>query len=103
MNSCYGGRLGRIARVSATGRPAHHFCYPSGAYRPEFLSWLSEEGIVSATTCDTGIAGPENNPLLLHRLVDTSGRNDLEFEGWASGVSQFVSSRKRAPLAYVPD
>jgi peptidoglycan/xylan/chitin deacetylase (PgdA/CDA1 family) len=89
--------------VTLTGKPPRHFCYPSGAWRPEYQAWLSAEGIVSATTCDTGIANPSDHPLLLHRLVDTSGRTDLEFEGWASGVSQFLSSGKLAPLAYVPD
>ncbi len=96
-------RENRTHIVNATRHPAQHFCYPSGAYRPEFLSWLSQEGVVSATTCDTGIANAKSDPLLLRRLVDTTGRTDLEFEGWASGVSQFVSSGKRAPLAYVPD
>jgi peptidoglycan/xylan/chitin deacetylase (PgdA/CDA1 family) len=80
-----------------------HFCYPSGAYRPEFLPWLASEGIVSATTCDTGLATRHSDPLLLPRLIDTSRRSDLDFEGWVSGVGHFLSTRKRARLAYVPD
>jgi len=91
----------RIA--SATGKTTQHFCYPSGAYRPEFLPWLSAEGLVSATTCDTGFATPESNPLLLPRCIDTGGRTSLEFEGWTCGVSQFLSRSKRAALAYAPD
>lgn len=90
-----------IAR-SVPGKKTH-FCYPSGAYRPEFLAWLASEGIVSATTCDTGIATPLSNPLLLPRLVDTPGRSDLEFESWINGIGHFLSSRKKARLAYVPD
>ena len=73
-----------------------HFCYPSGDYRAEFLPWLSAEGVVSATTCDTGLASPGSNPLLLPRLVDTTGRSELVFESWVSGVGQFLSFRKRA-------
>ena len=96
-------RENRAHILKATGHSAQHFCYPSGAYRPEFFPWLADEGIISATTCDTGIATPQSNRLLLQRLVDSSGRNDLEFEGWASGVSHFISSRKRAPLAYLAD
>lgn len=96
-------RENRARVLNATGRPARHFCYPSGAYRPEFLPWLAQEGLISATTCDTGIAHCSSNPLLLNRLVDTSGRTNLEFEGWVSGVSQFISSGRRAPLAYRPD
>ena len=93
----------RARIVSATRRPAKHFCYPSGAYHPEFFNWLAGEGVISATTCDTGIAHHSDNPLLLHRLVDTSGRTDLEFEGWLTGASQFISSGKKAPLAYRPN
>ncbi len=91
----------RIARAVAGERK--HFCYPSGAYRPEFLGWLAREGVVSATTCDTGFAMSETNPLLLPRFVDTTGRTDLEFESWLSGVGHFLSRRKRGRLAYVPD
>jgi len=87
----------------ATAGAGRHFCYPSGAYRPEFFNWLMAEDIVSATTCDTGIATPQSNPLLLPRLVDTSGRTDLEFESWVTGIGHFLSSGKRARLAYAPD
>jgi peptidoglycan/xylan/chitin deacetylase (PgdA/CDA1 family) len=80
-----------------------HFCYPSGAYRPEFLEWLAAEEIVSATTCDTGLATTESNPLLLPRFVDTTGKSDLEFESWVNGIGHFISSGKRARLAYSGD
>jgi peptidoglycan/xylan/chitin deacetylase (PgdA/CDA1 family) len=86
-----------------TGRIPRHFCYPSGAYRPEFHAWLKAEDIVSATTCDTGIATRESNPLLLPRLVDTSGRSDLEFESWVNGIGHFISAHKKARLAYAGD
>jgi peptidoglycan/xylan/chitin deacetylase (PgdA/CDA1 family) len=91
----------RIAGI--TGSTPRHFCYPSGAYRPEFLPWLRSENIASAMTCDTGIATPENDPLLLPRLVDTSGRSDLEFESWVNGIGHFISAKKKARLAYAGD
>ncbi len=91
----------RISQAVAGAR--RHFCYPSGAYRPEHLTWLAAEDIVSATTCDTGIATPRSNPLLLPRLVDTSGRTDLEFESWVNGIAHFLSSGRKAKLAYAPD
>ena len=78
-----------------------HFCYPSGAYRPEFLEWLAAEGVVSATTCDTALATAKSNPLLLPRLVDTTGRSDLEFESWVNGIAHFLSSGRKAQKAYV--
>jgi peptidoglycan/xylan/chitin deacetylase (PgdA/CDA1 family) len=92
------------ARVERSSQKnPRHFCYPSGAYRPEFLGWLAAEHIVSATTCDTGMATAKSDRLLLPRLVDTSGRTDLEFESWVNGIAHFLSARKRARLAYVPD
>jgi len=80
-----------------------HFCYPSGAYRPEFLNWLRAEGVVSATTCDTGFATAQSNPLLLPRFVDTTGRSEIEFESWLNGIGHFLSLRRRARPVYVPE
>ncbi len=81
---------------SASGKVAKHFCYPSGVYRPEFLPWLSAEHVISATTCDTALATREQNPLLLPRLVDTTGRSDIEFESWINGVGDLIAYWKRA-------
>ncbi len=80
-----------------------HFCYPSGAWRPEFVGWLQQEGMISATTCDTGFATAESDALLLPRFVDTSVRTDLEFESWLDGVGYFLSRRRRARHAYAGD
>lgn len=76
-----------------TGRDPVHFCYPSGVCKPEFLPWLAEESIASATTCEPGIASPRSNPLLLPRLVDHGGLNVVEFEGWLCGFSAFLPRR----------
>ena len=95
-------RDNRSSITAATGITPVHFCYPSGAYRPEFLAWLRSESVLSATTCDTGLAQATTEPLLLPRLVDTTGRSDLTFESWLTGVGHFLSSRKRARLAYLP-
>jgi peptidoglycan/xylan/chitin deacetylase (PgdA/CDA1 family) len=88
---------------SATGQVGNHFCYPSGVYRLEFLPWLSAEQVVSATTCEPGLASPRHNPLLLPRVVDTTGSTDLDFEGWATGVGHFLPSWKRRRLAHQSD
>ena len=77
-----------------TGAFATHFCYPSGVYDQAFLPWLEEADIVSATTCDIGFASPQSHPLLLPRLLDTSGLSDIEFEGWLTGVSAALPRRK---------
>lgn len=78
------------------GEKAVHFCYPSGVYRPEFLAWLQMDHVVSATTCDPGLASKSSNLLLLPRLVDTSARSAIEFEAWLSGMAFLLAVRKTA-------
>jgi peptidoglycan/xylan/chitin deacetylase (PgdA/CDA1 family) len=78
-----------------TNAPASaHFCYPSGVYDEAFLPWLEEAGVISATTCETGFASRQSNPLLLPRLLDVSGLSDIEFEGWLTGVSAALPRRQ---------
>jgi peptidoglycan/xylan/chitin deacetylase (PgdA/CDA1 family) len=79
------------------GETAIHFCYPSGIHRPEFQRWLQMENVVSATTCDSGLASRRSNPFLLPRLVDTSARSAIEFEGWLTGLASVLTIRKAAP------
>ena len=77
-----------------TGRRAHHFCYPSGGYAPEFEPWLKDAGVISATTCDPGLASRSTSTLLLPRLIDTCRTNASEFRGWVSGTAEFITPRK---------
>jgi peptidoglycan/xylan/chitin deacetylase (PgdA/CDA1 family) len=70
-----------------------HFCYPSGVHHPEFLPWLREAGVVSATTCEAGIASSRDEPLLLPRLIDTMFTPEVEFEAWISGVRGLLNRR----------
>jgi peptidoglycan/xylan/chitin deacetylase (PgdA/CDA1 family) len=78
-----------------------HFCFPSGVYSREFLPWLAEENVISATTCDVGLADARTNPLLLPRMVETSSRSILEFESWLTGVADFLAlHRTAASLRY---
>jgi peptidoglycan/xylan/chitin deacetylase (PgdA/CDA1 family) len=90
------------ARIRAlTGIEAVHFCYPSGVYRPEFLEWLRKENVISATTCDAGLATAQSDPLLLPRFVDTSRRSSTEFESWLAGVGDLLATRRNATQSYV--
>ncbi len=73
-----------------TGESPRHFCYPSGVWHQDMLSVLKENGVLTATTCDPGLTLPDTLSLLLPRFVDTTTQTDAEFEGWISGVSQFL-------------
>jgi peptidoglycan/xylan/chitin deacetylase (PgdA/CDA1 family) len=87
--------------LAGVGQPhAHHFCYPSGVYSEEFLPWLRELGVRSATTCDPGLASRGSQLLLLPRLMDSSSLSEVEFEGWLHGVSHMLPRRprRREPL-----
>jgi peptidoglycan/xylan/chitin deacetylase (PgdA/CDA1 family) len=77
-----------------TGHRADHFCYPSGVYHEAFLPWLREAGVISATTCDFGLASAASDRLLLPRLVDVSSLTEIEFESWLSGVSAALPRRR---------
>jgi peptidoglycan/xylan/chitin deacetylase (PgdA/CDA1 family) len=81
----------RIAEC--TGRTAEHFCYPSGVAMPQFAPWLEAEGVVSATTCEPGMARQTSNRFLLPRLLDHSEMTELEFEAWLAGIGALVPRR----------
>lgn len=83
-------RENRSRLQAITGREPTHFCYPSGVYDSRLLPWLAEEGILSATTCDPGLATAHTNLLLLPRFVDTTGRSTVEFEAWLTGLGEWV-------------
>jgi len=91
----------RARLESVLGRPAIHFCYPGGIHHKQFPEWLKKENVVSATTCDAGIVGNGDNPFLIPRVVDTTGRTDLEFESWVCGAGSLLALRKAAPQRYV--
>lgn len=77
-----------------TGADPRHFCYPSGAYEPEFLPWLAETGVISATTCDPGLASRRTPPLMLPRLIDTCATSASEFQGWLSGAAWLITPKR---------
>ncbi len=80
------------------GQPnARHFCYPDGRYGPQFLPWLTELGVESATTCVPGLATPLTTRLLCPRLIDSSNLSEVEFEGWLHGLSDVLPRRPVAP------
>jgi len=80
-----------------------HFCYPSGAIRPQFLPWLQEAGVQSATTTVQGLASRRSDLLLLPRFLDHHGLTDDEFASWVSGLAAFLPRRKSVPLDVAPE
>ena len=81
-------------RIEAlTGRPATHFCYPSGTHRPQFERWLRAEGVSSATTCEPGMAARDSNPFRLPRLLDHSALTSVEFDAWLCGLGAMLPHR----------
>jgi peptidoglycan/xylan/chitin deacetylase (PgdA/CDA1 family) len=80
----------------ATATAPVHFCYPSGVYRPAFLPWLRKENVVSATTCDAGLAARQSENLLLPRFIDHQNRRQIEFESWITGVGDLLAVRRKA-------
>ena len=90
-------------RIQAlVSKSATHFCYPSGVYRPMFLRWLAQEQVVSATTCDAGLATRESEMLLIPRYVDTQKQTAIDFESWVSGVGDLLAIRRAGGKKYVP-
>ena len=80
-----------------------HFCYPSGANRPEFITWLKEAGVQSATTCLNGLATRDADAYLLPRLLDQVGLSDDEFASWITGLAEFLPRRRSVALDVAPE
>jgi len=92
-------------RIEAmTGKPAVHFCYPSGVVRRGYFEVLEGAGVVSATTTQRGTATASTYRLLLPRFVDSNEVGDANFEAWLTGVGSWLRDaasvfRGRAPSA----
>jgi peptidoglycan/xylan/chitin deacetylase (PgdA/CDA1 family) len=82
-----------IQSMTGSSSAPVHFCYPSGVHKRQFLPWLQDAGIVSATTCAHGLASRRSNPLLLPRLLDSSTLSPIQFEGWLTGLASFLPRR----------
>jgi peptidoglycan/xylan/chitin deacetylase (PgdA/CDA1 family) len=91
----------RSAIQELTATQPVHFCYPSGVYRPAFLPWLRKEHVVTATTCDVGLAARQSESLLLPRYIDHQNRTQVEFESWVTGVGDLLAVRRKADQDYV--
>jgi len=67
-----------------------HFCYPSGEYYLPQLPWLTETGVVTATTVFSGMLTPETDRLQIPRLLDGEDVHQLEFEAELCGFTTLL-------------
>jgi hypothetical protein len=72
-----------------------HFCYPSGVYYAQSGELLRQCGVLSATTCDPGLAKQSSDPYYLPRFCDSMNIHDVVFEGWVSGAAALVPHTRR--------
>lgn len=76
---------------ACTGKNAVHFCYPGGFWLKDFPEWLRERRVVSATTCDIGMASREHDPFYLPRVLDGMNVPAEVFDSWVSGMAEMLS------------
>jgi peptidoglycan/xylan/chitin deacetylase (PgdA/CDA1 family) len=82
--------LNRRTLSTILGYEPNHFCYPSGIYSANHPEWLERLGIQSATTCDSGLNGPEDCRMLLKRYLDSDATPDIVFEAEICGLREVV-------------
>lgn len=74
-----------------------HFCYPNGLYSRSQWPWLSELGVISATTCEPGLNFVGTPRLGLRRFLDDSQVSLITFEAELSGYLE-LARRGRAAI-----
>lgn len=83
----------RIVLAARSGMPLH-FCYPSGSFKPEYARWLCDNGILSATTCQSGLVHQNSNPYFLPRMIDHENIRPAEFTCWLSGLAAGLTRQR---------
>ncbi|MBZ6378224.1 hypothetical protein B5C34_00925 [Pacificimonas flava] len=74
-----------LVRAGVPGNSLSHFCFPSGILREDVRGALEKFGVVSATTCESGLTTPETDPYNIPRFLDGRSVSDAEFDGFLSG------------------
>ena len=73
-----------------SGHHLEHFCYPGGNWTPDLFPTLTDEGVVSATTCEAGMNHKTTNPLALYRILDQNNLDNIEFEAELTGFCEML-------------
>ena len=78
-----------------TGTSSSHFCYPSGVYAAHQWVLLSDLGVRSATTCETGMVRRGDSVYGLRRFLDGEMVSDVEFDAEICGFAELLRSMLR--------
>jgi peptidoglycan/xylan/chitin deacetylase (PgdA/CDA1 family) len=73
-----------------TDAPLRHFCYPSGVWSKRHWEWLKSAGVVSATTCESGLNYSGTPRLALRRILDDDNITQIAFEAEMTGFKSLV-------------
>lgn len=71
-------------------KPMTHFCYPSGVWSERHWQALSEEQVLTATTCVTGLVDEKSPLFAWPRILDSSRVSQIEFEAEVSGFNELL-------------
>ena len=80
----------KIAINPLLEKPMTHFCYPSGVWSTRHWEALEQEGILTATTCETGLVDEKSPLLAWPRILDSSRVSQIEFEAEVSGFNELL-------------
>ncbi len=70
--------------------PMQHFCYPSGVWSTRHWEVLEREGVLTATTCETGLVDQDSPRFAWRRILDSSRVSQIEFEAEVSGFNELL-------------
>jgi peptidoglycan/xylan/chitin deacetylase (PgdA/CDA1 family) len=66
------------------------FCYPSGDWSRAHWPVLRDNGVQSATTCESGLVYRDTAPFGLPRILDDNRVSQIELEAELSGFSELI-------------
>ena len=85
-------RDNRAALQDHVAAPLNHFCYPSGEWDEAHWPVLQEAGMLTATTCESGLVDARTPPLAMNRILDSARVSQIEYEAEVSGFNQLIRS-----------
>jgi peptidoglycan/xylan/chitin deacetylase (PgdA/CDA1 family) len=71
-------------------KPMKHFCYPSGVWSEHHWDALSQEQVLSATTCQIGLVDEKTPQFAWPRILDSARVSQIEFEAEVSGFNELL-------------